>query len=218
MTTKISLLHHTIQYDRCALSYKHKIEEFAKKTKNQNVLDVGCGFGNYTSLFLHSNNSVHGLDIEDLRLKEHKGFFHKLYDGYKFPYPSNFFDTVTCFDVIEHIKHDTYTISEIYRVLRPNGQVFLATPNRHRLASLIKILLWKKDKFPKIMQIKGIGGKSIHVREYTAYELHTLFKQIHFRNIHLSPLWLGLRGKINIGAEVNLFPTFAHTLFIHAVK
>lgn len=44
--------------------------------------------------------------------------------------PSGCMDYVICFQVIEHIRDDFSTIAEIQRVLKPNGQLIITTPNK----------------------------------------------------------------------------------------
>ena len=209
---------HKIIYDSCARAYKQKIESFAKNIKDKKVLDFGCGFGNYTSFFTHSKNSVIGLDIHDIRSKNHRDFTLKVYDGYDIPFKSNSFDIVVSFDVIEHIEHDLHSIKEMYRILKPGGQIFIATPNRHRLASLLKVIIGKKDLFPKVMQYDGIGGKSVHITEYTSEELTKLLADAGFKNIQSSSIWLGLRGRINLGFNQSIIPLLNHSLFTLASK
>ncbi len=64
----------------------------------------------------------------------------------------NQFDFVISFQVIEHIKKDSYYVSEIYRVLKPGGKFIVTTPN-------IKTTLSRNPW---------------HIREYTVKELETL--------------------------------------------
>ncbi|RYG73772.1 methyltransferase domain-containing protein, partial [bacterium] len=65
------------------------------------------------------------------------------------------FDTVTAFQVIEHIDDDELFMKEIYRVLKPGGKAILTTPN-------IKYSLTRNPW---------------HVREYTAEGLEKLFRK-----------------------------------------
>ena len=44
--------------------------------------------------------------------------------------PSNSFDYVITFQVIEHIKNDFAFLKEIHRVLRPGGRLIVSTPNK----------------------------------------------------------------------------------------
>jgi SAM-dependent methyltransferase len=45
------------------------------------------------------------------------------------PFPDRSFDTVVSFQVIEHVRRDRELVAEIYRVLRPGGQLIVSTPN-----------------------------------------------------------------------------------------
>jgi SAM-dependent methyltransferase len=44
---------------------------------------------------------------------------------------TNSYDTVICFQVIEHIEEDTSLCDEMYRILKPGGRLFLTTPNKN---------------------------------------------------------------------------------------
>ncbi|WP_179022479.1 class I SAM-dependent methyltransferase [Winogradskyella forsetii] len=41
---------------------------------------------------------------------------------------SNFFDLIICYHVLEHINEDLKAMSELYRVLKPNGICYIQTP------------------------------------------------------------------------------------------
>ena len=50
-------------------------------------------------------------------------------------------DAVTCFDVLEHIPDKETTLSEIFRVLKPGGWLFLDTLNKTTLSKAVVIWL-----------------------------------------------------------------------------
>lgn len=205
--------------DNCMLAYRETIKKYADRIKNAKILDVGCGPGNYTALFAHDGNKVTGLDIKDNRDKAYSSFYKfDLYAGKKFPYPDNSFDYVINFDVIEHIPHDKLFVQEMYRVLKKGGKVIVATPNKNRLASILLKLIGKGDVFPKVMQEKGVGGKSVHEREYTKSELSKLFSDAGFKKINVEGCWMGIRGNYNVGTSKFVIPALAHTLFLHGSK
>jgi SAM-dependent methyltransferase len=64
----------------------------------------------------------------------------------------NSYDTVICFQVIEHIKDDSALLHEIRRVLKPGGRLFLTTPNC----------------------LTSLSRNPFHVREYLPREMFAL--------------------------------------------
>jgi 2-polyprenyl-3-methyl-5-hydroxy-6-metoxy-1,4-benzoquinol methylase len=74
--------------------------------------------------------------------------------------PSNHFDYVVTFQVIEHIENDDFFLAEAARVLKPGGKLYLTTVNK---------------KF-------SLTRNPWHVREYLAPELRDLMKQ-HFSEV-----------------------------------
>ena len=69
--------------------------------------------------------------------------------------PDNRFDFVITFQVIEHIEDDNAFVSEIHRVLKPEGKLIITTPNKPL----------------------SITRNPWHVREYTPSELDVLLKK-----------------------------------------
>jgi SAM-dependent methyltransferase len=52
----------------------------------------------------------------------------KRYDITQIDEPDDKFDFIICYHVLEHIEKDHLAMSELYRVLKPNGTVFIQTP------------------------------------------------------------------------------------------
>ncbi|MCB4808890.1 methyltransferase domain-containing protein [Tamlana sp. 62-3] len=50
------------------------------------------------------------------------------FDITKIHRPDNYFDTIICYHILEHIVDDSKAMSELYRVLKPNGTVLIQTP------------------------------------------------------------------------------------------
>jgi SAM-dependent methyltransferase len=63
-------------------------------------------------------------------------------EGDPFPFVSESIDTVLAWELIEHLAYDPmFMLSEINRVLKPGGRVFITTPNIASARSL-RSLLW----------------------------------------------------------------------------
>ena len=61
--------------------------------------------------------------------------------GEALPYPDASFDAVVCVDVLEHVNDLPRVVSEIARVLRPDGLLCYDTINRNALASLTVVTM-----------------------------------------------------------------------------
>ncbi len=118
---------------------------FIDKTdiENKNVLEIGCGFGWFLYNILKYNpKSFSGLENSEDKINNLKNFFKDkrclfyVGDALNLPFENNTFDTVCMFDVIEHLPKNTENIvfSEIARVLKPKGKLYLSTPNNHILS------------------------------------------------------------------------------------
>lgn len=97
-------------------------------SRNNKVLDAGCGTGgNFNSL--KQFGTVIGIDLSDIaiRLAKEKGITNiKKGSVNNIPFPTNSFDLITCFDVLGHKQvYENKALSEIYRVLKPEGFLLL---------------------------------------------------------------------------------------------
>ncbi len=121
------------------------------RRKNISVLDVGCSFGYFLKMVKHINNDsiLHGIDISDDCVKECKvqipqSVVYKQPCQNRLPFESNSIDLVTSFHVIEHLESEEdmkKVLLEVKRVLKPDGYLFLETPNcnwigRRKFASM----------------------------------------------------------------------------------
>ena len=119
--------------------------------KNKNVLDIGCGYGWFELNALSKGvKSITGMEIskEDLstiknNIKD-KRLILKVGSAIDLPFKDKSFDTVVCWEVIEHIPKDTENkmFSEVYRVLKTGGNFYLSTPYNHIVTNLFDPAWW----------------------------------------------------------------------------
>jgi SAM-dependent methyltransferase len=92
-----------------------------------------------------------------------------------FPYADASFDVVIFSELIEHLGlNPVRTLSEIHRVLRPDGIVVVTTPNALSLERLEAYLYGTRPMVDRYSPLFGYGAR--HNREYHPRELRTLLE------------------------------------------
>lgn len=99
----------------------------------QKILDVGCGNGRFSEVVNTKNAQYFGVDISQKLINIAKSRypdqnFQIIDSPSPFPYEDNYFDAVFCLATLHHIpsiKFRRQFLSEIRRVLKPSGQMYL---------------------------------------------------------------------------------------------
>jgi 2-polyprenyl-3-methyl-5-hydroxy-6-metoxy-1,4-benzoquinol methylase len=111
--------------------------------ENKKVLDMGCRDGILTRHFIEKNE-VTGLDIDQLALeacREKLNIETKWADfSLQIPIPTSSFDVVVAGEVIEHLPYPEITISEISRILKPEGLFIGSVPNSYHIKNRLRVL------------------------------------------------------------------------------
>jgi SAM-dependent methyltransferase len=101
----------------------------------------------------------------------------------RFPYEDNFFATVLCCELLEHLYEDPmHMMSEINRILRPGGSLVLTTPNICSLRAIEAILMaYHPGFFHQYIRPSAEGEAAPrHSREYAPRDVRLLFEQAGF--------------------------------------
>jgi SAM-dependent methyltransferase len=118
----------------------------------------------------------------------------------EFPYPDSSFDVVIFSELVEHLAlNPVWALSEMHRVLRPEGHLIVSTPNAVSVDRLITLLRGGSQMVDKYVPVYGYGAR--HNRECTPGELRELLEETGFaveemvvRDLALhSPLARGIR-------------------------
>lgn len=102
------------------------------------MLVVGSGWGGMCVAASRLGIDVYGIDIDQESIGISRLRF--LRDGREhtpvhcaaaehLPFRNDSFDLVYCFSVVEHVSNVDATVSEIYRVLKPDGYAYIQTQN-----------------------------------------------------------------------------------------
>lgn len=104
--------------------------------RSTRILDAGCGEGVLVAEYA-SRLAIEGVDAHYSSERVHTGSVTAL------PYPPATFDRALCLDVLEHLtfEEQSVALAELYRVLRPGGELLVSVPNLAHLQSRVHFLL-----------------------------------------------------------------------------
>lgn len=108
----------------------------ARLARGKRVLDAGCGAGYGSAELAHTALSVVGADIAAEAVDFARAHYRLPNLGFEqasctaLPHPDSVFDLVTAFEVIEHLENFGALLLEARRVMAPNGQFIVSTPNK----------------------------------------------------------------------------------------
>ncbi len=168
------------------------------------LLDVGCATGTFLNRVRAKGWQVEGVEAgehlawfarERYGLNVHTGQIEDVLDCFEF----ESFDVITLWDVIEHLRQPIEVLNGLYRILKPGGNLYLATPNAdgwvaqfhlHTLACWWGI--WPHPEPP------------YHLYQFSRKSLVRALRKVGFVSIELMhdeiPLWytVGFPGEPNL--------------------
>lgn len=144
-----------------------------KKYLSGEILEVGCGIGNFTKTLINYGQ-VWAIDINNEYIKkiqeQIKGNvqvgFGDIEKGEYF-FQTRKFDTIVCLNVLEHIEDDDVAVDNLYKLLKKNGKLILLVPAHRFLYGEIDRSIGHFRRYNKtglIKQLEGLGFKVIRSR------------------------------------------------------
>lgn len=113
------------------INIKRKFSLVSKFVPKGALLDIGCGTGELLNYFHHQKWEVSGIEPSEsarkfaiekygLKIEDESGLNN---------FQENSFDVITMWHVLEHVSDLNGRISEVYKLLKNSGYLFIALPN-----------------------------------------------------------------------------------------
>ncbi len=215
---------------------QYRLLQIAQKNPGCRLLDIGCNDGEFTSEFAKriSAEEIFGVDVYEPAIKKAKNrginvFKVDLNKG-RLPFQSNFFDVILCNQVAEHLIDQDNLFSEIARVLKPKGFLYISVPNLCAFHNRIFVLLgWQPTAIWTSYHVifgNPILGRQrlsgiIHYKHLTAFSPLALKEMLEFYGLKVIKLtgsgFYPFLGKIS-SILSRMFPNLAVYLVAICIK
>jgi 2-polyprenyl-3-methyl-5-hydroxy-6-metoxy-1,4-benzoquinol methylase len=137
------------------------------------VLDYGCGAGHLLEqMLIEANVSFYGIDFsadsidETKRRTAGKPNLKELVLIDKLPthFNNEQFDSITLIETIEHLQDETLhgTMKELFRILKPNGKIFITTPFNENLDDNLNFCPFCKSEFHQMQHMQTFDIAALH--------------------------------------------------------
>lgn len=187
-TQKVRIILKTIWH-----RYLGKYHDDLIKRIQGRILDIGCGNGNLLLPLKQRGRGVYGTEINPINAKYCNKIGLNVFCGMleEANFDGEFFDTVILSQVIEHLPSPKKTLKEIYRILKPKGELYIFCPNYGSYLSRLFGKYWHGWHTPfhlysfTIRTIKSLANDV----NFKIKRIHTI-TPTHFFNVSLkSYLW-----------------------------
>lgn len=160
------------------LTFSRQLKEINRLRPNRGkILDIGTAGGSFLYVAKKAGWDVYGVEPNKWMAKwgkEHYGIDIKPGDIFKNRFPSNYFDVVTLWDVLEHVPDPAKTLDEVNRILKKGGLLIVNYPD---------IGTW----FARLLGRKWMFMLSVHLYYFTPRTIRLMLNKHGFKVKKLKP-------------------------------
>ena len=203
--------------------YEYVLDEIERRmARKGRLLDIGCNYGFFLKLAGDRGWTVHGVEIlGDACAFVRDRYSFEVFHGYlkDAAFPSAYFDVVTLCDVIAHLSDPLSDLSEVFRILRKDGGLFIRTRNVLFQLALYVIFMVGKRLWTAV----GFTDPSVFCeRNFSPSTIRRALRQAGFRPIVVRNSYLtkgdpygslGTHGRVADFFKVTMYVA-AHVVYV----
>jgi len=176
--------------------WRRRLKIVKKFCKSDKLLDVGAGDGHFLKVAKTANFNIWGTEISPAAVRAAKNLYGldiHLIEIENADFEENFFDVITIWHVIEHVKNPLELLKKVCNLSKPGAVVFVATPNLDKYVSRIIYRLKSNKPYP-FYSPKG----EQHLFHFTEYTLEGIIKKAGFNIIYKGVDFASVRLKFKM--------------------
>ena len=184
-------------------SLRKKVELINSQSKKGNLLDIGCGTGEFLSTAVANGWKGQGIEPNDKArnqaISNHK--LNVLPESGIASLQNNNFDVITMWHVLEHVHTLNERVLEIYSLLKPGGKAIIAVPNCTSYDASVYGKEWAAYDVPR------------HLYHFTPETMKALFRKHKMDFVQSYPMkfdsfYVSMLTEKNVHKQNRLLPAF----------
>ena len=179
---------------------RKKVALLSKFSQKGSVLDIGAGTGDFLTEAKNKGWNVTGIEpnAKAKQIAISKGVtFSETLEILE----SHSFDVITMWHVLEHVPDLEFQLSELKRLLKPNGTIIIAVPNFKSYDAKKYKVFWAAYDVPR------------HLWHFSKTSIEKLFQNKNMKLIKVKPMWfdsfyVSLLSEKNKNGKMNVIRGF----------
>jgi len=171
---KTSLFEKMYQFVK-SIALKNKLKLINSQSEKGKILDIGAGVGDFLSVAKKDGWQTIGIEPSDkaksIAIKKGVTFVNHLSQ-----LENNSFDVITMWHVLEHVPDLEHQISELKRLIKPNGTILIAVPNFNSYDANYYGKFWAAFDVP------------IHLWHFSKTAIEKLFDKVDLKLVKVLPM------------------------------
>lgn len=155
---------------------KKKVKLISKYNNKGTLLDIGAGTGDFLVAAKKQGWEVLGLEpnkkAKEIALTKNVAFADTLEC-----LEDHSFDVITMWHVLEHVPNLEYQITQLKRLVKPNGTIIIAVPNYNSFDAKYYKEFWAAYDVPR------------HLWHFSKIAIQKLFQKQGIKLFHVKPMW-----------------------------
>lgn len=229
------------EYDQEIVHRRYRLTTQLVSLQDKVVLDFGTGNGAQAVQFAKSGCRIIAVDVVQSHLQALASYIRNnriysilpvLYDGARLPLADESIDLVLSYDVLEHVPDEPAALRELYRVLKPGGELIVSVPNKGWVfethGANLPLLPWNRVPFFSWLP-RPIHSRFAKARIYSMHNIIRLLQNNSFKvnrtGYITAPMdmvknqWLkGLLRRTLFGRDTTSLPFLATAILVSARK